>query len=169
MSKEKMNIYFTFYVVKRVYRYRAPVIGLNDFFKWKLEPWFPWGCTRNTGTATVTVSRDHPPFLSLHHAHRGTRLYLVFPTSHRSLVCVAYNCCFRPKPTTQCCPFTGFCNWNIGLHKRPLSWRMQQVHWTKIWWRCCVTPAVEYHIVFKCERLTKKKLKYLKMARLSFN
>ena len=27
---------------------------------------------------------------------------------------------------------------------------------------------MEYHIVFKCERLTKKKLKYLKMARLSF-
>ena len=127
------------------------------------------GWARILAQPLVTVKRDHPPFLSLHHAHRGTRLYLVFPTSHRSLVCVAYNCCFRPKPTTQCCPFTGFCNWNIGLHKRPLSWRMQQVHWTKIWWRCCVTPAVENHIVFKCERLTKKKLKYLKMARTLIN
>ena len=61
----------------------------------------PLRVSKNSCSATGDGLKRPPTLPFTHHAHRGTRLYLGFPTNHRSSVCVAYNCCFRPKPTTS--------------------------------------------------------------------
>ena len=61
----------------------------------------PLRVSKNSCSATGDGLKRPPTLPFTHHAHRGTRLYPGFPTNHRSSVCVAYNCCFRPKPTTS--------------------------------------------------------------------
>ena len=61
----------------------------------------PLRVSKNSCSATGDGWKRPPTLPFTHHAHRGTRLYLFFPTNHRSSVYVAYNCCFRPKPTTS--------------------------------------------------------------------
>ena len=85
----------------------------------------PLRVSKNSCSATGDGWKRPPTLPFTHHAHRGTRLYLFFPTNHRSSVYVAYNCCTRPKTTTQRCPFTGICNWNIMLPVLPIFWRLK--------------------------------------------
>ena len=74
---------------------------LNKIFHYFSSFWFPWGWAPYRCSATGDGLKRPPTLPLTHHAHRGTRLYLGFPTNHRSSVYVAYNCCFRPKPTTS--------------------------------------------------------------------